>query len=298
MHWTAFLAYRRFPANAQVMDDIACIQCGYNVRGLMVAARCPECGSEVGNSIFLLAKPVIAARGLRAAGITYLAPFILLLPFLHPEYWAVMVASGVILAACVFRVLAVSDLRFRAALARLPVLGTRLHIWWLATFADLIIALMWLIVMLVIAYTPTLQTPAGNAVMLWTMIAWWLSAIFSASAAGRFGHAIMDMLGFVWTRLEFRVQQIAVVAAAALIPLLLVALRAIASLTIAAVVWGFLAVLMGFVMLATALPLMHAATAAEESAETFDDALDEERIVLVPEARLPRKPEPPPIKVE
>ena len=47
MHWTAFLAYRRVPANAQVIGDLGCIHCGYNVRGLRASGLCPECGSRI-----------------------------------------------------------------------------------------------------------------------------------------------------------------------------------------------------------------------------------------------------------
>ena len=92
MHWTAFLAYRRFPANARVADDMACIGCGYNLRGLNVWMRCPECGSEVGNSVFLLARAEIVQRNLHTMGYTYFAPLALLLACLAGAWWPALVA--------------------------------------------------------------------------------------------------------------------------------------------------------------------------------------------------------------
>lgn len=38
-------------ASAFVQDDIACRKCAYNLRGLSLAGRCPECGSPVGVSV-------------------------------------------------------------------------------------------------------------------------------------------------------------------------------------------------------------------------------------------------------
>jgi hypothetical protein len=38
-------------AEGRVAEDLACIQCGYNLRTLQREAKCPECGSEVARSI-------------------------------------------------------------------------------------------------------------------------------------------------------------------------------------------------------------------------------------------------------
>lgn len=38
-------------ANARVEHDISCRSCGYNLRGLALSARCPECSAAVGQSI-------------------------------------------------------------------------------------------------------------------------------------------------------------------------------------------------------------------------------------------------------
>lgn len=39
------------PTAARVEHDISCRKCGYNLRGLSVEGRCPECGSAVGLSL-------------------------------------------------------------------------------------------------------------------------------------------------------------------------------------------------------------------------------------------------------
>jgi hypothetical protein len=298
MHWTAFLAYRRFPANARVMDDLACVQCGYNLRSQMVSSRCPECGHEVGNSIFLLAKPDIAARGLRAAAPTYAAALILILSCLNWTYWPLLISSGVMTLAGVFRLWGVSELRFRAALSRLPVLGPRLRLWWIASVIDIAIASTWCATVLVVANSITLRTAGGAAILAWLTAVWWCTSTFSAWSAGRFGFALMDMLGYTWTRIEFRAQQISVIAAAAAFPVALLGLRLVPSQVMLLVVLGIMGLITAAPHLQTAIALLHAATAAEASTETWDELIDSERIVLIPEAAMPKKPEPPPIKVE
>jgi hypothetical protein len=298
MHWTAFLAYRRFPANARVMDDLACVQCGYNLRSQMVSSRCPECGHEVGNSIFLLAKPDIAARGLRAAAPTYAAPLIIILSCLNQPYWPLLVCSGVMTLAGVFRLWGVSELRFRAALSRLPVLGPRLQLWWIASVIDIITASIWCAMVLVVANSITLRTAGGAWILLWLTVAWWSTSTFSAWAAGRFGFALMDMLGYTWTRLEFRAQQISVIVAAIVFPMALLGMNVARSQAMELVMLGILGLITAAPHLQTAIALLHAASAAEASTETWDELIDSERIVLIPEASMPKKPEPPAIKVE
>jgi hypothetical protein len=298
MHWTAFLAYRRFPANARVIDDIACVQCGYNLRSQMVAARCPECGHEVGNSIFLLARPQVAARGLKTAAGTYLAPFIMLLFCINQAYWPLLVTSGVMVAACVFRLWGVIDLRFRAAIARLPVLGPRVSLWWVAVVLDLAMSLAWLTMTLIVANSTTLRAGAGYSILVWLMIGWWCCTTFSAWAAGRFGLALADMLGYSWTRIEFRAQQIAVLIAAGLFPFVAFGLSMASGKAAVFSLLVLLTLITLVPLLQTALGLAHSATAAEASAETWDDLIDSERVTLVPEASLPRQPEPPPISLE
>src|SRR5688572_12652190 len=299
MHWTAFLAYRRFPAHARVIEDCACIQCGYNLRMQMVSSRCPECGYEVGNSVFLLARPAVTARGLRTAGATYLAPLCIVIPMLFNAYGAIFVVALAGACAAVFRFIGVSDLRFNASLARLPVIGPRLTLWWLMTIADVVVGGAWMTAMIVVSKSPNLQNSGvGWRMVIWGLIAWWFTTMLSAVAAGRFGFALMDMLNYVWTRIEFRVQQAAAIAVLVAGPFFAVGFLTTTSQTMVIILEIALLLLTGFATLATALSLLHAASAGDESAEDWDDLIESERIVVVPESQRPRQPEPPPIKVE
>src|SRR5204863_7208209 len=40
-------------ANPFLETDVPCAQCGYNLRTLRADGRCPECGSDVGPSIWI-----------------------------------------------------------------------------------------------------------------------------------------------------------------------------------------------------------------------------------------------------
>lgn len=300
MHWTAFLAYRRFPAHARLMEGCACIQCGYNLRMQMVAARCPECGYEVGHSVFLLAKPAVASRDLRTAGTTYVAILTIPLVMLLGSTWSLFVGSLIATCAALFRVIALSDLRFNGALARLPVIGPRLNLWFAASLGDLFVGGGWLTVMLVTSGNRNMWNSGLAPILIqWSIIAWLVTALISALVAGRFGFALIDMINFTWTRIEFRVQQWIALAMLFIGPVLtLVPLVASLSGWSANIANLLNVLLLCLLMLATGIPLLHAATACEQCAEDWDDLIESERIAVVPESQRPRKPEPPAIPIE
>ena len=278
MHWTSFLAYRRFPANARVADDVACIHCGYNLRSQSVWARCPECGYEVGHSIFLLPKSGIVARSLRTAGTTYLAPLLALLMCFNPGYWPLLIVSGANVIGGVFRTISITNLRFRGALHRLPVVGQRLQIWWLVILGELLIDLAWLVAVLAISGNPSWQTPQGQSALAWLAIASWAITLLSAVCAGRFGYALTDMLGAIWLRVEFRIQTTTVIFGAVLSIPLIYALTQVSLIRTLYVVAGLLGAIVVATMIATSIPLLQAATAAEVSRETLDEVMESDRI--------------------
>lgn len=299
MHWTAFLAYRRFPAHARVMDDCACVQCGYNLRTQMVSSRCPECGNEVGNSVFLLAKPAVASRGLRTAALTYLAPASILIAYISGAYWVLFVVSLTAVVAALFQFVGVTDLRRNAALARLPVVGARLSLWWAIALIVFIVALSWMGGLIVVSRNRILQNNGvGINIGMGGCIAWWMLNLISAWAAGRFGLALMDMLNFAWTRIEFRVQQCAIIGIIVLTLLMLITIRTVNSNTLKALLAGGLLLLTLLTMLSTAIALLHAATACDQSTEDWDELIESERIAVVPESQRRGAPEPPAIRVE
>jgi hypothetical protein len=209
------------------------------------------------------------------------------------------VASAVLTAAGVFRVWAVSELRFRAALARLPVLGTRLHLWWMAVVAEMAISIIWCAAIVIIASSLTLRLgPSGAMIQRWCILAWWCAAMLGTFLAGRFGYALMDMLGYSWTRIEFRAQQISVLVGIAAFALLLMTVQLVSSpVMVYVMLLAMLLVTIG-PHVQTSIALLHAATAAETSSESWEDVLDSQRVTLVPQTTLPGKPEPPPIRVE
>src|SRR6266850_463492 len=134
MHWTAFLAYRRFPAHARVADDLPCAGCGYNLRSALANGKCPECGKAVGDSLFVLTKPEIVGQSLRTIGNTYLGIFVLLLAFLPiGANWPAIVVFGVLGFLAIIRAIAAGELRYHGGIESLPIVGARLKLfWWLA----------------------------------------------------------------------------------------------------------------------------------------------------------------------
>jgi hypothetical protein len=282
MHWTAFLAYRRFPATARVADDMACIGCGYNLRGLNVWTRCPECGGEVGNSLFLLARPEVVGRNLHTAGYTYFAPLVLVLTCLNSAWWPALVAGGALGVAAVFRLFAVGQLRYRGALARLPVVGARLKTWWIVAVIELLVALAIVALVMTVSAFKTGWAAGAQPIATWLLMAAWLAGMGSAIAAGRLGYALVDMLGFTWTRIEFRVQNIAAVSGMLACCILAAGMTAMQSAA-AAMLMGVIALVTLAVAVMTGIALLHAANVAQQSQETVDEVLESQRVVVGPE---------------
>lgn len=69
----------------EVDDDLACLDCGYNLRGLSVKGRCPECGVSISLTLTAEINPIAdrewLARtiiGVRLYTLTILSPLVLL----------------------------------------------------------------------------------------------------------------------------------------------------------------------------------------------------------------------------
>ncbi|MCH7591627.1 MAG: protein kinase [Planctomycetes bacterium] len=79
-------------------NDISCIHCGYNLRGLPGGGRCPECGTEVARSshgnLLSAADPAWLARVLRGQALAYAGCVALLVRFVFSS----VTASGSSLA--------------------------------------------------------------------------------------------------------------------------------------------------------------------------------------------------------
>lgn len=284
MHWTALLAYRRFPPNAQVIDDLACIACGYNLRGLRVSGKCPECGQPIGDSLFVLAKPTEVGQCLNGVAKSFLAFYVILLGCVAgATAWGPIVIAGVFAFGSAWRLMTLIELRRRGAISALPVISTRLRALIACTVLDLIACLSWLAASVAIAKLPAFQSSTGGLIFFVTFLFWMCSTLLTAAAAGWLGLAFSAMLGHGWMQLEFKVQLIAIgVSALAVLGLVIVSLRGGASPGILAAFAGFALFIMAVSTLMTIVAVIHLGNAAEQEHETWDEALDSERIAIMP----------------
>jgi len=247
MHWTALMAKRYFPAHARVADDLACIGCGYNLRTLMANAKCPECGLEVGNSLFVLAKPRVVADGFRAAGKTYLAMSIMLLPMLGPSgAWPMIVAMAVVSMAAAWRLIAVGQIYLRGALVRLPVIGPRLRVWPVVSVVDLLASLIGLVAIIVVAKNTAFQNPAAFATLSWMLFFWLWITMVAPIVAAWLGHAMALVLGYNWMIVEFKIHQaVAVIGLLAAFAFTGVSLAGVSNMALTILMWVLVAVMGG-----------------------------------------------------
>jgi len=305
MHWTALMAKRYFPAHAKVADDLACIDCGYNLRTLMANAKCPECGLDVGNSLFVLAKPHVVADGLRTAAKTYLAlPIMLLALLVTDQLWPLIVSLAVVAFASAWRLLGISQLYFRGALIRLPVIGPRLRVWTIIAIFDLLSTLTALVTVIVIAKNTAFWNPTGERFLRMTVFAWLTVTMLAPFIAAMFGYATARMVGYNWMIVEFFIFQIAA-AAGVIAALLLGVMLSIGSGVFGAIAAGVLLLLMAFSVIFTWIALTHLGNAADETSGTWEELIDSDRVEIIsdpPEAvrreptavpLSPGKPRPP-----
>lgn len=292
------MAKRYFPAHARVADDLACIGCGYNLRTLMANANCPECGQQVGSSLFLLARPRVVADNLGGAAKTHLAMFILALPLLGPgSFWPLIVAMAVIGLSIAWRCGCQIAILRGGAVARLPVIGPRLRAWAGITSLELLAALGCLVTTVVVAKSPALQGTSGAAWIRGTFLAWMLITMSSPVVANWFGAAMTLLLGYNWMIVEFRIHQVIAIAGlgcALLLGFLLVARGGV----LVSLLAGFAWLGVGFAIIATWIALTHLSNAASEASETWDELIDSERIELVANPpSSPKQRERPPIQL-
>lgn len=117
-----------FPQDAVIARDLLCGGCGYNLRTLVAAGVCPECGEPVEQSVLVLSRPDLAARAVRLASVI---PIISLFQaFLGPIQ---IVASGMLLVAA-HRLRRVRDLDHISGMRR------KLRHLWIASLVSTIVA--------------------------------------------------------------------------------------------------------------------------------------------------------------
>ena len=271
MHWTALLAYRRFPPNALVIDDLACIGCGYNLRGIRVGARCPECGGHVGDSLFLLAKPDVVGHALNGVGKSFLASFALLLVFISSATWMPMLATGVLVLGAIWRVFHAAELRYRGAIVRLPVIGTHVEVFWWCIVIDAMVTLGFFAIAVLFAMDPVAITPR---LLTLGLVGWLMTTMLCLAAAGWMGKPFAVMLGYGWMAIEFSIQRTWAVASLAFALVLMFVIASGSPRTPVLIAFAVFALVFAGQLLLTTVTLLQLANAAYRSSDTLDDAID------------------------
>jgi hypothetical protein len=274
MHWTAFLAYRRIPADARVADDLPCIGCGYNLRSALANGQCPECGRPVGDSLYVLARPDVVGGSLKTIACTYLAVFALLLMLSPGTAWPGIVAMGVLAVAAIVRCLAAMELRYRGAIQALPVIGDRLRMFYWLTVLDAAVSSAATVMLWVAARTGGVGGTIDKITNSLTVAALVTYGITSL-AGGWMGSALSIMLNYFLSRWEFILHRIAGALALAL-GVVIVVTSGLSSLTTTLILVIMCVMLVIGSMLMLALGLLHLGGGAEHEHDTWDDVLDTE----------------------
>jgi hypothetical protein len=297
MHWTALLERRFFPPHATIIDDVPCVGCGYNLRGTRAAGRCPECGLDAGPSLYVLRKPKVVADAGRSIARTHMAWFALLLcaagivMFSRGLLWLGLIAM--VLASLV-RVLATYELRFRATLENLPLIGMRLGLLWWLTLIELAVAVGACVTLFLSMAGPLSGKPWMPQALVAAGLSWAVVAIVMTLVTSLVGESLAMVLEYDFVVREFRIQRWLTVAGMLVaIPLALVGLL-VANMAGSATVGGVLALLaLGAIVLLWAIAggflvvgLLHLAGAAERETEIREDAVDRQPVA----SGLPRPP--------
>lgn len=195
MTWTKLLEHRWFPPHARVREDLFCLGCGYNLRGLAARGNCSECGLPVGESLYTLREPDAVGGALLGIGRSYLATaagIALALVALLPAFGVLRFFAVIILVlAAIVRAVAAAELRWRCALQRLPLLGAGVRWVWAFALLEALVAAA------VIAWMqfPGAFDPLRNT-WPWLPPLWGALATVSALAVGAWGRHLGAILGY------------------------------------------------------------------------------------------------------
>jgi hypothetical protein len=193
---------------AQIHGDLPCQGCGYNLRGARAGGACPECGRLVRDSLVPVSEPEKVAAGLRFIGNSYLG--LLALP-LAPISAAVAgscagwVGLIVLLATSAARASGVADLRFRSGAGRMPVVGRRVGLLWLAAIADVVLV-SGCLVLFVAGATGGQGAGAVRGLAVGGLAVWMLAASVVAAIAGWMGASLASALGVAALARRLRLQ--------------------------------------------------------------------------------------------
>lgn len=285
MHWTAFLAYRRIPAEAQVVGDVHCVSCGYNLRGLRARGNCPECGSRVADSLFILTRPEVVAVALRSFSNSYYT--LLLMPLgcvgMGAVGWPMLVAACFIAGGALYRALHAGELRYRAQLRNLTVLDSRVRWLWIVTLIEIGAAFGWIAMILLSLYVTTMPAAISGNLVLVAAGVWLCSALATAAAAGWLGLGLATTLGYGWMVIELRIQLTVVGSTALVGGLLGMLLTAPMSRPAFFMLAGMLVLMLLTTFALTWVAMHQVANAAEQEYGSWEEMLESDLVAIVPE---------------
>ncbi len=107
------------PPEAVISCNLQCVGCGYNLRTMQFAGRCPECGLAVERSSLLLPQSRETAKAIKLGAYALIVSFVGL--YVLPVK---MVAVAILL-------LAAHRLRYRCKLSHMPELGRKVRWFWI-----------------------------------------------------------------------------------------------------------------------------------------------------------------------
>ena len=115
------------PPQAVILRDLHCVGCGYNLRTMQFAGRCPECGLAVERSLLVLPRPLDTGKAIMLSAFALVVGFVGLyvLPFM-------MVALAMLL-------LAAHRLRYRCKLSHMSELGSKVRWFWNTIFISALV---------------------------------------------------------------------------------------------------------------------------------------------------------------
>ena len=210
MHWTSTLARRAFAPQARVIEDLDCAGCGYNLRGLEAGSRCPECSRAVADSLYVLRQADRVASALRTLARAYagLASVALLgVGAVLGSVGLVWIGVALLGAAAIFRLTAMTDLRFRSDLENLPVIGGRLTLLWGLAAAELFCVFVSGVLLYLISAGSWAIDDLLNDLFRAAVMAWLLVVVVAALITGLVGFTLGMALGYGSLEREFLIQR-------------------------------------------------------------------------------------------
>jgi hypothetical protein len=304
MSWTKLLEQRRYPLDAEIGIDLPCTRCGYNLRGARVVARCPECGTFVGDSLRLLAKPDEVSNALRDIGKTYLTLLALCASCLQVAAASAIPALAIyviVAGGLGFRLFGARDLRYRVGLESHPTVGGRVRLFWVASLVEAAMLASILVLAIAMRFAPPGAPTIPDPVMHALIVAWLAVTFVNMGIVGGLGRALAGWLEYEAIRRGFGVQRALVAAGFAfgILPLaygwFATPAGALGGSWIgasAAMSGALFLIAWGSAILATFAALLHLSEAAQRERDELEEAVKGgKREPILPFEPVPERPD-------